>query len=342
MGFDLVTWAPAIGGSGDDLYNVPGAVTLGGSQDTGNPTLIEAGDASGFSSPPTIAEINASSGLNQVIGLLNRRIALYNAAYGTSYMSALSYLTQTKISATALAAINTKIGVLRAAEGFSVYTFPTDIASAKIIKGVHLANMRKALKISGVQIINYNHAYWYTEGWTTYPTTPAWEQVNSGQTPYEGKLLRSAYYCLRSMLYFPIPSWASVGGTPQFSSQVVRIYCKRDSTDEPFTFGLYSSNGNTLPPVITPAYAGSFYETDNLEASMEDTALPQTVQTNIDFAIDATRVANKSGNNIILILATLQEVARTGYPNKDGYADAYIPNYTNYVPTNGLVLDWGA
>lgn len=152
MGYDLVTWAPRVGASGDDAYNIPGGTKLNASVDSGNPTRIEAGGSTFTSPVPTIAEINASSQWNQVIGLYNRRQSQMNTILnGTP--TPISYISpDTRITAATIAALYTAIGSLRTSEGFGAYTFPTaEIAANKIVYGYHLAHARKALAISGVQ-----------------------------------------------------------------------------------------------------------------------------------------------------------------------------------------------
>jgi hypothetical protein len=82
MGFDLVTWSPRIGATGDDAYDIPGATRMDGTVDTSvEHTRVEAGSSS-FSDTPTIAEINASSHWNQLIAALNRRIIRYLETFG--------------------------------------------------------------------------------------------------------------------------------------------------------------------------------------------------------------------------------------------------------------------
>jgi len=152
MAYDLVTWSPRVGSSGDDKYNVLGAKKIDGSQDTGLPSRIDAGSSS-YSSTPTISEINAGSGINQVIALYNRRQAQMNAIMnGTP--TPISYLTSndTRIVALKFTDLYNAIGSLRSTEGFTAYTFPTsEVAAGKIVLGTHLAHARKALAIAGVQ-----------------------------------------------------------------------------------------------------------------------------------------------------------------------------------------------
>jgi hypothetical protein len=145
MGYDLVTWSPRAGSSGDDQHNPP------------EDTPVDAGDASGYSTIPAIAEINAGSGLNQVVALLNRRIKIHNATYGTA-TAALSYLAQgARPLASSINAINTAIDAQRVREGFAAYgAFDSsgNFAAGKTILTCHLADLRKALRIAGVMTLN--------------------------------------------------------------------------------------------------------------------------------------------------------------------------------------------
>ena len=149
MAYDLVTWSPRISASGDDKYNVLGGTKLDASIDTGLPTRIDAGDSSSYSSTPTISEINAGSGLNQVIAAINRRAAVHNSLFGTT-IPVLSYIApDVRISAAKFLEIQTGINNVRRTEGFtSNGSFTTPVAGNRIL-GTSIAEMRKALAISG-------------------------------------------------------------------------------------------------------------------------------------------------------------------------------------------------
>jgi len=153
MAFDLVTWAPRVGTSGDDLYNIPGATKLDGTIDTGEPTRIQAGSSAGFSTTPTIPELNASSDLNQIYGLANRRIRTFNTLFGTSLLT-LTYITPgTRITVAHITTARTRINALRVAEGFANFSFFADVGAGKRMKGDAIAELRKSLRIAGVQKI---------------------------------------------------------------------------------------------------------------------------------------------------------------------------------------------
>ena len=58
-GTDLITWSPRKGTSGDDRYDP-------------DSTAVRAGSSS-YSTLPAISEINAATGMNQIIAEINRR-----------------------------------------------------------------------------------------------------------------------------------------------------------------------------------------------------------------------------------------------------------------------------
>jgi len=149
MPIDQVTWSPRIGTTGDDVYNIPGATKLDDTKDTGVQQRIRAGSSS-FSSPPTLAQLNSSSHLNQIIGLTNRRITLYNQANGTTNPTQSYVAIGGKILASQLSQARSQIDLLRQLEGnYAPFSWssnwPTD--DPPFIKGRYFSEMRKALII---------------------------------------------------------------------------------------------------------------------------------------------------------------------------------------------------
>jgi len=146
-----INWSPAINASAatDDAFNIHGARQLNGTQDLGTRTIIRAG-SSAFSSTPTIAELNASSGMNQLLGYYNRRAATWNAAHGGS-LAIMSYVAVgNQPSATTFTTLLTNISALRTAE--AVYSpsmaFPNSTPGSKLwIYGDHVAYLRKSLRV---------------------------------------------------------------------------------------------------------------------------------------------------------------------------------------------------
>jgi hypothetical protein len=299
-----------VGGSGDDLYNVPGAIKLDASQDTGNQTRIDVGDASGFDATPTIAQLNASSGLNQVIGALNRRILNYNATFGTT-ATTLSYLSaDAKITASNFTAINNKINTLRTTEGFATYTFSSPSTNTSI-KGIHLANMRKALAISGTLTPVYNAWAGYIRHDSPYGTLSSESLYTGGsEIPVGQSVASSIYYRYRYMIAFKIPEWLSDAGMISTAVYTRRMYRKYGSP----VLNLYSSNTDDVPYGTSDAY-----NTDNLEATFDLSSFTSGVVYNVDINVNvsASLIVAMCNSNLNYILATLGDVNSV-------YANEYI------------------
>lgn len=154
---DDVTWNPAInsaasGASLDDRYNIPGATKIDGTVDTVNQaagvyTRINAG-ATG--NAPT------GNGWNQVVGVINARITALNNKMGTARPTSPTFTVPPTASAvpiriqTAILDLRSQIDWIRLQEKSTAYTWSTDfdaegVNSFVVIKGYHLAELRKAL-----------------------------------------------------------------------------------------------------------------------------------------------------------------------------------------------------
>ena len=158
MGFDQAIWVPAItpGGTGannstadSNAWDVPGSTKLNGSVDAGSPWRVGAGSSS-FSPTPLISEINLSSDFNQVNGLINRRIKRYNTLFGTTVATVPYFSSSNRVKAADLISMQTAINNIRTAEGLPAFIFTIVPTAALKILGSHLAELRKALRISGV------------------------------------------------------------------------------------------------------------------------------------------------------------------------------------------------
>lgn len=290
MGFDLVTWSPRVGSSGDDKYNIPGATKIDGSLDSGLPTRIEAGSSVGFSSTPTIAEINASSQFNQVIGLVNRRARRHNALFGCT-IPTLSYLApDERITAAKLAAIQTGIQNLITVEGITptgaVLTNPN---VGELHRGHVLANMRKALAISGTlrPRVFADTAYEPVD-WRQYKRVDnPYGTITSeaiGYTPSLTYILRtyweksgSDYLRRRFILSYRIPEWLTA-----LTSCVYQISLVASSgSATPISLEMYRMNAGVAGASMNSA---SFYATDNLMFSLA-TAVPFSQDNTTDVTI---------------------------------------------------------
>jgi hypothetical protein len=151
MPTDQVTWNPRIDAAAG-CYEIPGGTKLDGTLDSVNPrTRILAGSSS-FSSTPTIAQINASAHLNQILGLINRRIRLWNSAHGTNYPVQAYVAAGGRISSNPFATARANIDLLRSLEGAAPYAWSNNWPSEEppLLLGRHLAELRQALAVISV------------------------------------------------------------------------------------------------------------------------------------------------------------------------------------------------
>jgi hypothetical protein len=300
MGRNLIEFAPAVDAdaSTDDAFNVPGALKLDGTQDTADPVRVEAG-AYSFADPdhPTLVELASATHWNQVIGLVNYRVGLWHAAFGTD-LGALSYLSaDARITAAQVAAITAKIDSLRSAEGFTAYSWPT-IASGGRILGAHLAHLRKALRLAGRLTLT-----------DVSPTPRVYVRSDFGSTQndtvylvldYESSVgvfyRNSLYRRFRRHTSHKIPSWASTGLlSATFSSSLSgNTYAPEDY--EALLFAMWP--GNTTDPTAVADWRDATLETIGGRAS----------PTIGYVALDPTAVAGRAGNYLCLRVSTRKEI----------------------------------
>lgn len=328
---NLVTWSPAVdpGGADDDAYNVPGAVNLRGVQDTAGPTRVDAGEydyADGDA--PTLEEVEDATGWNQVIGLVNYRVAAYEASTGTD-LGRLSYLTsEARVAAADVSAITSKIGTVRTAEGWvESYSFPTVTAGGRI-QGVHLAHCRQALALSGrlsVKIVGLmDDGKLYRRKDNPYNTfvnevfsswiVPSYDPTYEDLGAYVGKVAGNAANYMRRYRQLgtvPIPVWAS-----PISAATVQMSCLDASMSlwgdvyllEPYTVGIYTSLTDDTDPDLADAY-----NTATLHAAIPHTEISTSgVARPVYGAVDVATVEGVAGGNLSFIFATVEEVANAG------------------------------
>lgn len=326
MGFDQVTWAPVIGGSGDNLYNVPGATKLDNTLDTtGGPCGVDVGDASGFSTPPTIAQINASSGINQVIGLYNRRAGQYNTLFGTS-LTIMSYLSASvRPKAADFTNLFNNVGTLRTQEGWTAaLAWPNTTPTAgRPIRGYHLAYLRKSLAISGTISIGHLSPtnfiqYTYTRVDNPYPTAFSESFATSPSAASSfGKLTNTAPKSNRRRQIFrlAIPDWVTTPAT----QQVQVNFSGSNSALESFTPTLYSFNTDTGVPSLGTGFNGTFYTPDNLEGTFPfNTGILNSLN------VGLTPILNNVGAYYAILLVDDKEYAGTGLDPATGGLNSFL------------------
>lgn len=345
-----ITWVPCISGGGagtDDDYNVTGATKLDNTVDTGAPTPITAGDASGFSSTPTVAQLNASSGLNQVIGYYNRRAATYNSAFGTS-LATMSYVASTtRVHAGDFTTVLTNINTLRTTEGFTggSLSFPNSTPTASNpVYGYHLAYLRKALAISGTikLLIKWTggtgsggatNTTWQANtarGWsyfrkdTTYPGTPLSEQFGDGSSTsgvsspaltsqFMGKAMSTtgpAKDRFRFLCSFPLPTWySSASGTAS-----LYLYSSgAQSTLEAFnSIDTYLSNTDDHSATLGTGFNGSAYNTNTKIGSLAAASISNVSYNDYLGAITTSALNARAGSWASMIMSTDVEFAGGG------------------------------
>ena len=375
-------WNPSVKGvssaqgAGDDNYNVPGATVLPPStgQSSGGPSSIAAGDASGFadysdytnaSLIPTLVQIGASSGVNQVIGMLNRRTKMWNSLYGTS-LSPQAYVTVgSNVTAAKFNAICSAITSLLSAEGFAAYSFPgTSFADGNIcagckIYGYHLATMRRALCLAGSQTLNIsfnntgtNKEYkWAETDGTTWNTPTTGPAVVAWSYSYAGRQSSQRY---RHMFYYGIPDYAASGGIATFQSVALGFTAVTDiAHSQTYQLDVFNKIKLTVPPVtgdfnIVNNSSNFIYETGLGYASMSGAAWSASV--------GSARVANAAyilGTNTgmicyeIVVNAEAKNEPDVG--NMDGSSLTPNHNITDHSACNWgasqylpLVLNWGS
>lgn len=352
MGYDVIDFAPRVGTSGDDAYVFPGGTDLSGVLDTGNNSRVALGDPSGYSTVPSVAELEdpASLGPNQIIGLINRRIGGFKAAfpsqtYPTNF-NTLSYMTSVRKVASTIPAMANAINAIRAAEGFPAFTFDPNPASNGRQISKFFAQCRKALRIAGIStrtrqgtnsatgidITKYNL-------WTYFRKDSPWgtkasEIIQStGIDISAGKHFVSSTDLRRLRLFYSIvvpPDWI---GAPN------AVYLEQNyaagttvSTLEGFDLELYSSNTPEWPRTVAGA--------SNLD-NLEDTIPTPATATQYQFDIDPTRFAAMAGNWFSMIMCTALEAAGGGVSTFSSNKASGYDAFNIVAGTNEFIVDFG-
>ena len=327
MGYDLVNWAPVV-----NTYDVPGSTTLAGTKDTGNARPVAAGDASGFSAIPTIAQLNASSDFNQVVGAFNRRALMYNALYGASFTAQAYVVKGGRPKASDFTTLLSNINSLRTLEGFNggalVWPFTTPSAGKKIF-GHHLAFSRQALRVSGTMNLPLNGGFinHYVRSDTPSYNTPFSEifpvsALGIGKVNLTTQMQRS-----RVLVTFLVHSFISDFVTAQLNFTLANV----TSTLESWNVQLYMSNTDDRTPLLTPAYGGSAYNLNMTEGS----AAP--VNGSNALGIVKADMLTKAGGAMSLVFGEDKELLGTG-AGISGTNNAYAD--VNSI--DSLAIDFGA
>jgi len=225
MSYELVVWEPSVGGSGDDLYNIPGAVKLDGTNDPGDPILIRAGGS--FSDPPTWTEIDASASINQVRALLNYLLneceGVYHYQSGPS--TPLDPITPDLATRASESDANESLinSLRRTVFGLSDYSFLNSAQVERSTRGRVLADQRKAISALSQVFFRrtsvafspvHNFGWMEADGGATYPGSPvSWNLIGDfngvglgTHAPMVGEAFISSRYRFgRTVLTWRIP-----------------------------------------------------------------------------------------------------------------------------------------
>lgn len=219
-GTDLVTWSPRVGATGDDRYDLP------------ENSATKAG-ASDYSDPPTLDEINARSGMNQIIAEINRRIAIiddpdrFGGGPGltpANYVSAGDRVLRSKIIE-----LQTLVNAIRSAEGNSSYSFTTVTIGLRIAE-LHLFELREALAIDHFKVYVFataDHSDNISRRATSYPPEgKPGEVILVGSSLLFAQTKQSTLWIkFRAYVAFKIPSWM-----PDFSAADIYVRGKRNNS----------------------------------------------------------------------------------------------------------------
>jgi hypothetical protein len=209
-GTDIITWSPRVGASGDDRYD-PGEAR------------VAAGTASGtFSDPPTLAQVNAATGMNQVVAEILRRCWGSSPASTWLVPGLMSGITPSwfptsgriKQSGNPWDLLKSDIDDIRTCEELSAYSwsgYPTITAGERIARETVL-HLRKALATD--QLILYRWRADHIVGVTCYgglkASTSPYPTIDTVYLNTGAQIGELSQAKRRGYLFFRVPSsWPS-------------------------------------------------------------------------------------------------------------------------------------
>lgn len=128
-GTDLITWSPRVGSTGDDRY------------DPGEVPLVD-GSSSFSGAYPTMAEVNASSGLNQIILELKRR-----------FMGPSCVTDGARHVASLLATMKSNADDVRGLYELPAYSWTASYVAGNRSVRLQIADLRKALAVDHIRAV---------------------------------------------------------------------------------------------------------------------------------------------------------------------------------------------
>ncbi len=281
-----------------------------------------------FSTPPTIAEINASSDWWQVFALYNRRAS---QVFSSPTLLSLPANPQNLPTAGNVNALQTQINILRTALGYTAYSF-TAVSPGGLIRATDLTALRTALSITGsfVATLVSNYRSYLREipyNGTIISGPIQNQQLGSGN--YYGKraqiggMERSRYGCS-----FAIPSMsglkAPLAGTITFAAD------RWSNLLESNTAVIYASSSDDSA-IPTGWYNNLNIACGSVAYNTTDPFFPGSV------TVPATAFASARGRNLSFVIGEDAELTGSGV-GTGGAFDAAGFGGTVYV---GLTYNFG-
>jgi hypothetical protein len=352
MTIELTTWNPRRGTTGDAQYEVSGGTLIDGTVDEGPQEPIDAGPQN-YSPIPTLPEIAAGSGLNQVNALWRRMYArLAQAAVpGQSMPGLLAFLNQgNEYRFGDVLGLLLMIHSFRLAYGLPAYTaFPgyEDYLQGLPIKGAHLAHLRKALALDGPAVVSVPDYYsWnYANGSDTVSTT-IFRRDYPYNTPYAIEFFNKIFYRRErtylfvgrigkfidpSVLYqdpsdeaqiFRYRKISNVFIPPydDFSTVSLQMTVERKTTDmEDLQVKIYLSNTvASVPPNLLPWGHG---QPDQLDVLLATASVDNGA---VSIPLDAAALKTAGLGWKTLIIGTEHELAGTGSHSRSGGRGSFV------------------
>jgi len=301
---DLITWSPRKDTTGDDRYYLGAdpVYNAGTEEWTSLPLELPAG-ASDYSSTPTIAEISARTGMNQLIAEIKRQETVLSGG-GTvpSYKNA-----SDKILATDYNNLKTCIINLRSILNYSVFTWTlsTAVANSTEIKNIHFMELRKAVPpvYGRFQIgshASYGSRYIYTWGGASWGSPTHYWNVYGGMIGYYISL-GSTLERWRQCQYMEIPS-----DIPDCVSAklYLPVNSKYDTIGAGYNLQLWGSDDTSDVPAD-----GDQNDLDDLLDELAYSSISTTSKWTNEFDIDSSYINARKGLKFNYCLATDLEIA---------------------------------
>lgn len=276
-----------------------------------------------FSSPPTIAEINASSWINQIIALVNRR--MYQTIVSPSYYS--YYSNGQYLSASQLESIKTTINAVRTNCNLSSFSFTGTFHQGDKVSAARLTELKTALNFSSLTKINSNGDRFWSASEAIYNGTQtgivnrAYANDDLGKHCFTTSITRS-----RLGMNFSIPSWI-VNSSGLEINHRTNLGSFTNTMDNPWRPAIYCSSTDDS------SYSSGWWNNTNsfggygqYNVSVQDVSIPASI------------VYAKKGVKLSVVMGQEFELLGTG----TGVSGSNQAIYGNLgIGTRFLNIDYG-